>query len=201
MPAIHRTVTILAGLAMLTGISSCMPAGPPSGTYTVNTFHFVYAGPPKDNGGPIPNLWIDTNMRVSSLSGGTVTSRLPCAVMLDYTDNSRSFQNAVITAVRITYEDDTIDPFPGAVALPLRIDAREHESVNSVAGGRIVKCKSRIISGSIPNVITRAEPFRLQMEGYFTQNDGSRVPVAIDQLFDIKTESSIKAAGEVLQDR
>ncbi len=130
-----------------------------------------------------------------------MTSSLPCAVKLDYTDNSFAFKNAVITSVKITYDDDTVDSSTQAVKLPVRIAAREYELVNSVAGGRIVHSKAWIISGTIPNVVTRAEPFRLQIDGYFTKEDESRIPIAIDQHFDIKTQNSVRSAEEVLQDK
>lgn len=201
MSTVNRSVLILALLTMLAGISACTPTGPPSGTYTIDTLEFVHSNPPQNDGESIPNIWIDTNTKLSSLSGGTLTSSLPCAVMIDYTDDSLSFKSAVISAVKITYDDDTVDRSSEAVQLPLHFAAREHESVNSVAGGRIVKSKNWIISGKIPNVITRAEAFRLQMEGHFIKDNDYRLPFKIDQHFDIKTEHSVKSAVEVLQDK
>jgi hypothetical protein len=201
MPTVNRCAIILALMPMLAGIPACTPTGPPTGTYTINAFQFVPANPPQNTGESVPNIWIDTNAKLSSLSGGTLTSSLPCAVKIDYTDNGLSFKNAVITVVKVTYDDDTVDPSSEAVKLPLPIAANEYESVNSVAGGRIVKSKNRIMSGKIPNVITRAEPFRLQMEGYFTKDDGTRLPFKIDQHFDIKSEYAVKDAAEVLQDK
>jgi hypothetical protein len=191
----------LALSAMLAGIQSCTPVGPPIGTYTINTFRFVLSNPPQNDGEAIPNIWNDTNTKLSSLSGGSLTSSLPCAVMIDYTNNSFSFKSAVITGVTITYDDDTTDPSTKMIKFPLQIDAREYESVNSVAGGRIVKSRNQIISGRIPDVVTRAEPFRLQIDGYFTQDEGRRVPITIDQHFEIEREDAIKSAAEVLQDK
>ena len=130
-----------------------------------------------------------------------MTSSLPCAVKIDYTDNSFAFKNAVFTSVKITYDDDTVDPSTKAVKMPLRMAAREYESVNSVAGGRIVKSKAWIISSTIPGVITRSEPFRLQIDGYFTKDDNSRTPITIDQHFAIKRQHAVKNAEEVLQDK
>ncbi len=110
-------------------------------------------------------------------------------------------QNAIFTSVKITYDDDTVDPSTTGFKTPLRITAREYETVNSVAGGRIVKSKAWIISGTIPNAITRAEPFRLQIDGYFTKDDQNRIPFSIDQHFDIKVQNEVKTAEEVLQDK
>ncbi len=130
-----------------------------------------------------------------------MTSSLPCAVKIDYTENSFAFKSAVITSVKIIYDDDMIDPSTKEVNLPLRIAAREYETVNSVAGGRIVKSKAWIISGTVPNVITRAEPFRLQIDGYFAKDENNKSPFTIDQHFDIKTENAVKSAEELLQDK
>lgn len=197
----NRSVVLLALIPLLAGIPACSPPGPPSGTYAVSTFQFELSGPPSGTGKSMPNVWIDANTKLSSLSGGTLTSSLPCAVMIDYTDNTHSFKNATITAVKITYDDHTIDPSSAAVKLPLLISPREYETVNSVAGGRIVKSMTWVISGKVPNVITRAEPFRLQMEGYFTQGDDNRLPFTIDHKFDIKKENRVKTAEEVFQDK
>ncbi len=194
-------MVILILSPMLVWIPSCTPSGPPSGTYTINTFEYVHSNPPKNAGEAIPNVWIDTNMKLSGLSGGTLTSSLPCAIKIDYTDNSFAFKNAVFTSVKITYDDDTVDPSTTGFKTPLRITAREYETVNSVAGGRIVKSKAWIISGTIPNAITRAEPFRLQIDGYFTKDDQNRIPFSIDQHFDIKVQNEVKTAEEVLQDK
>ncbi len=201
MCVMTKNIVILILLPMLVGITSCIPSGPPSGTYTINTFEFVQSRPPQNVGEAIPNIWIDTNMKLSSLSGGTMTSSLPCAVKIDYTDNSFAFKSAVITSVKIIYDDDMIDPSTKEVNLPLRIAAREYETVNSVAGGRIVKSKAWIISGTVPNVITRAEPFRLQIDGYFAKDENNKSPFTIDQHFDIKTENAVKSAEELLQDK
>lgn len=192
---------ILALLLMLAAIPSCTPSGPPSGTYRIQTFEFVHASPPQNVGEAIPNIWIDTNLKLSSLSGGTLTSSLPCGLQIDYTDNSFSFKDVVFTSVKITYDDGSIDPPTDAVKLPLRIAAREYESVNSVAGGRIVTSKNWIISGSIPKVVTRAAPLRLQIEGYFSKDKSNNIPFAMDQHFDLKTEETTRSAEEVLQDK
>lgn len=193
-----RNLFSLAILSILTSIPSCIPIGPPSGTYKIDTFEFVLSNPPQNVGEAIPNIWIDTNLQLSSLYGGTMTSSLPCSVKIDYTDNTLALKDAVLTEVKITYDDGGLAP---AAKLPIRIAAREYESVNSVAGGRIVKSKSSIISGSIPNAITRAEPLRLQIEGYFTKVDGNKISFSIDQHFNMRKENTVKSAAEVLQDK
>jgi hypothetical protein len=108
--------------------------------------------------------------------------------------------------VTITYDDNSVDPSTEKLKLPLSIPAREYESVNSVAGGRIVTSKASIISTKIPNLISRKESFRLQIQGYFNKasdNKASdnRIPFTMDQHFDIKSEVSNKSAAELLQDK
>lgn len=201
MCTIEKNMLILALMSMVAGIPSCLPEEPPSGNYKVNTFEFVHSKPPQNSGECIPNIWIDTNTNLSGLLGGTLRSSLPCAVKIDYTDNSLSFKSAEVISVKITYDDSTVEPSAAAVALPVSIAAREYESVNSVTGGRIVKSKNWIISGEIRNLVTRAQPLRLQMEGYFTKDNDIRLPFTIDEHFDVKTEESLRSAAELLQDQ
>ncbi len=201
MTVLQRSLVFFAVVAVLFGIQSCWRVQPPSGTYQVITFEFVLSNPPANAGTAVPGVWIDTNTKLSGLSGGTLTSSLPCAVMIDYTDNTWTFKSVEFTSVKITYDDGTVDLSTGAVKLPLRLAAREYETVNSVTGGRIVKSKNWILSGEIPNIVTRAEPFRLQMEGYFAKDDNSRVAFTIDQHFIIQKDNATKSAAEVLQDK
>lgn len=196
-----RWLAILALLTMLAMILWCSQSGPRSGTYTINVFEYVPSHPSRNMGDSIPNVWIDTHLRLSSLTGGTLTSSLPCAVKIDYTDSSLAVKAAIFTALKVTYDDNTTDPSAAALGLPLRIAARDYESVNSVADGRIVKSRTSIVFGAIPNVITRAGPLRLQIEGHFVKGDGSRIPFVIDQHFDIKAVNTVKSSGEVLQDK
>ncbi len=197
MRAATRTLIALSLPPMLIGLTSCDQAIPTSGTYTVRAFTFVGSAPPEDSAAP--HVWINTNTALS-FSNKAVTSSLPCSVMIDCTDNDGAFQAAEFTTVQITYDDGSIDRAPEGLTLPLRIAARKYETVNSVAGGRIVKSTVSVISGSIPNVVTRAESFRLHMEGRFIQHDGGTIPFVIDRRFDIRIENADKPAAEVLRD-
>ncbi|WP_442482030.1 hypothetical protein [Aeoliella sp. SH292] len=194
----------IAGLslvALLAAVKSCNgPVGPPTGSYKIDTVTFKPTNP-QAAAGPAPGVWIDTNLEVSSLTGGTVKSELPYQLAFDYTDNEGSFQNIEFTSVMITYDDGTIEPATSKLKLPLRIAARLYETVNSVSGGRVVKGTVSILSSKIPGVITRDQPFTLEMEGHFTKPDGSKVPFAIKQHFDVEVEKSTKSAAEVLQDK
>ncbi|QDU54180.1 hypothetical protein [Aeoliella mucimassa] len=186
-------------LPLLAGVQSCT-LGVPGGTYQVDTFAFVPTKPAKPATEPQPSVWIDTNLKLSSLSGGTLTSSLPCSVKVDYTDNSETIEAAVFTSVKVTYDDAVVEPAVKTLKLPLRIKAREYEAVNSVSGGKIVHGTVWHISGEIPKLITRDQPLRIEIKGYFAKKDGEQIPIAIDQHFDIRREKGEKPAVEVLQD-
>ena len=202
MMDVHRVVVTLAVLPCCAALQSCnQPTGLPSGSYEVDTVRFVPSSPKPSTTGPAPGVWIDTNTELSSLSGGTLSSSLPYGVAIDYTDNGLGFKHAEITSIAITYDDGSVDAAIDAVKLPLRITAREYELVNSVAGGGIEKSKASIISAKIPDVITRAEPLTLRMEGRFVKDDESSVSFTIDEHFTVEKETATKSAEEVLVDR
>ena len=191
---------LLALPPLLIGMQACKPATPLGGTYTVSVFDFRPSAAPSSTSPNAPSVWIDSNTTLS-FSSRTVTSSLPCSVMIDYTDHTAAIRSAEFTSIRITYDDGAVDPGPDSIALPVRIRGREYESVNSVSGGRIVRSKSWIISGRIPGVITRADSFRLFIEGRFIQNDGTSTPFVIDQHFEVRRENAQKPAEDVLQDK
>lgn len=193
-------LSLFALLAACAGMPSCNPLSPPSGTYTIDTVEFVPSNPGSQSAGPAPGIWIDTNTKLSGLSGGTVRSSKPYGLALDYTDSTFTFSSAEITGVKVIYDDGSIDPGASSLKLPLRIAAREHESINSVSGGRTVKSRDRVISGRIPGVIGRDEDFTLQIEGTFTKDDGSWLPFTIDQHYEIRTERGTRSAADVLKD-
>lgn len=194
-------IAVLSLAALLAAVKSCSaPVGPPTGSYKIDTVTFK-ASSPKPAAGPAPGVWVDTNMELSSLSGGTLESKLPYQLAFDYTDNEGSFQSIEFTNLTITYDDGTVEPATAKLKLPLRTAAREYETVNSMSGGRIVQGKVSILSTKIADVVTRAVPFTLEVEGHFTKPDGSKVPFTIDQHFDVEVEDSTKSAAEVLQDK
>lgn len=199
--SISAVILVLAVLAVLVGSRSCQRQGMPTGTYQVDTFRFVQAAPQPSAGTAEPHVWIDANTELSGLSGGTLTSSLPCSIRIDYTDNSRTFKAIVFTTIAITYEDGMVEPAAESAKLPLRITSREYETVNSMAGGRIVKTSVRVLSGKFPKVIARDKPLRLQLGGYFERIDGTRVEFATDQQFDVVRERAVKRAADVLQDK
>jgi hypothetical protein len=181
-------------------MQSCGPGILPSGTYQVNTVRFVLSGPRSDSGGPAPGIWIDTKTKLSGLAGGTLKSGKPYGLGIDYTDSTFTFAAAEFTGVEIAYDDGTVDPGTKALDLPLRIAGREYETINSVAVGKVVNTKVRVISGKIPGIINRDEPFTLRLKGLFIKDDGSKIPFTIDQHYDIEKQSGTKTAAEVMQD-
>ncbi len=183
------------------GMQRCSPTTTPSGTYTVDTVRFVLTNQGSETTEPAPGIWIDTNTKLSGLNGGTVKSSKPYGIGFDYTDNTFSFTTLEFISVKLTYEDGAVEPRAKTLTTPLRIAARNYQSVNSVGGGRTVKTTARILSGNIPGIITRDEPFTLQIKGHFTRDDGSKIPFAIEQHYDIERENTTRAAADVLQDR
>ncbi len=174
---------------------------PPEGTYRIDTVRFVDTKPMTESSGPVPGIWIDTDLRISSLVGGTLKSHKPYDIAFDYTDNSYTFKTLEFTSVSLTYDDGQAESKAASLKLPIRIPARRYESVNSVTGGRVVKTTLRLLSGRMSGIITRDEAFTLKMEGRFIKEDGSTIPFAIDQHYGIETENAIRPAAEVLQDR
>mgnify|MGYP007059391211 CR=1 FL=1 len=165
----------------------------------VNTVRFVPTDPHSGISDPAPGIWIDTHTKIDVFTN-TVTSSKPYDVAIDYTDNGAGFTAAEFTSVKITYDDGTPDPNAEAINLPLRINGWEYEATNSTTGGRVVKTKLWLISGKIPDIITRDEPFTLDIEGHFIHQDGTQVPFTIKQHFDIETETGTRQAEEVLID-
>lgn len=178
-------------------VSSCKGGG----DYKVDTVTFVISGTLPPAAGPAPNIHIDTNTKASGMTGGTVKSRKPYSVGIDFTDETFTYAEAEITKVTVTYDDGSSDPGAAALQLPLSIRARPYETTNSVSGGRIVKTKVRVISGKIPGSITRDEPLTLRLEGNLIKDDGSKIPFAIKHEYNVVTDKSTKPWGEVMQDR
>ena len=168
--------------------------------YRMDTVRFVGAGAIAPALGPAPNIHIDTNLRVSSMIGGTVTTSRPYSIGIDYTDTTFTASEMVFTSVTVTYSDGTSDPGAAALDLPLRIQARPYESTNSGTGGRIFTTKMRVISGRIPGVIKHDMPFTLRLEGKLVNDDGSEAPFAIERSFDVITDERTRPWGEVMQD-
>lgn len=186
---------------LLTGclvVPSCVP-GLPSGHFEVDTVRFVPSGKNANSPGPLPGVWINPNTELS-LANRTLTSRAPYGVNFDYTDTKRAFTAVELTRIEIAYADGTIDRATEALELPIRMAGSEHEVVNSVSGGRVVRSKVWVLSGEVPDVVTRAAPFTLRIEGRFLEKNGGRKPFTIDQPYEVERQKTVKPAAEVLRD-
>jgi hypothetical protein len=93
-------------------------------THVIDTVRFVPSNPGTKSPGPVPGIWIDTNTKLSGLSGGTLQSGKPYGLGIDYTDETFTFKSAEFTRVKILYNDGGIDPEAGSLGLPLRLKAR-----------------------------------------------------------------------------
>jgi len=173
-----------------------------TGTYDIDTVQFKLSDPATAtsgaDGGREPGIWINTNIS-HNLFPKTIESSKPYSIGIDKTDTSFTYSSVAFTKVQVTYDDGSVET--NIPSLPMVIKAREHTSTNSVSGGQIVQTKMRLISGSIPDVITRDQSFTLELEGHFNLDDGSKVPFKIDQHYDVVIEQTKKPAQEVLQDK
>jgi hypothetical protein len=148
----------------------------------------------------VPGVWIDTNIAISGLGGGTVTSSKPYGLGVDYTDNAGTQARLTFTSIEVVYDDGEREAGVDRLKMPWSVKARPYETVNSMSGGRIVRATVSLLSGQLQGVITRDEPFRLLIEGHFTRKDGEVEPFVIDQRWDVEVERGTKPAVEVLRD-
>ena len=185
-------ITILLTACIL--LASCKDGA----NYKFDTVTFTLSGTVPPPAEPEPNIHIDTHMKMSGMFGGTVKTSAPYSIGIDYTDETFTFAEAEFTKVVVSYDDGADDPGVAALKLPLRIPARPYETINSVAGGRIVKTKLRVISGEIPGVISRDKPITLLIEGSLIKDDGTRVPFVIKHKYDVKRNKSTRPWGEIM---
>lgn len=204
-------VLCLLGVAAIVVLApSCSGGGPSpiSGTFEIDTVTFrldttqstggMSGIDPPSSG---PGIRIDTNTELRGLWGGTVKSSKPYTIGFDSTDNAGDLASLQFTRIEVTYADGRIEPAAAALQLPMTINAREVQTVNSGSGGAIIRSTVRILSGEIRGVITRDEPFRLVIEGRFIKTDGTDVPFTIDQRWEPRFEQGKRPAGDVLQDK
>jgi hypothetical protein len=182
-------------------LTACLLAAACSGgDYKVDTVEFAIVASGASAAGPVPNVFIDTNVAVSGLFGGSVESERPYDIQLTLTDESLTFARLELTHVSATAADGTNDPGAAALTLPMRIEGRDYETTNSVDGGRIVTTKVRLISGELTGAITRDVPITLRLVGQFIKDDGSAITFEIDEEYDVVTDSSTKPWSEVMSD-
>lgn len=157
----------------------------PSCSYHYETVSFDAVGDLPAAKTPVPKIEIDTHISVSTLLGGSVKSKKPYDIRAHYMDDTFTFATAEFTTVTVTYADGTVDAGVAALKLPMHCQNRIHESHNSMDGGAIVVTKSRIIQAEFTGAIHRDEPFALHIEGKFTKEDGTVIPFAINQKYEV----------------
>lgn len=196
------TLALICLLCSCALIPSCNQgnAGGRGLSYKVDTVTFVAVAPVPPAAGPQPNVHIDTNMKMSGMFGGTIKTSAPYSIGIDYTDETITCAAAEFTKLGVSYDDGTDDPGAAAQKLPLRIAARPYETTNSMAGGRIVKTKLRVVSGKIAGVITRDMPFTLRLEGSLIKDDGTKIPFAIEHKYDVVRDKGTRPWSEVMSD-
>ncbi len=197
MKRIHKVAIVLVLLPLLAVAIACAP----SWTYKIDSVQFNLSNPSPETSGPAPDIWIDTHNDISGMFGGTISTTAPYDVTFGYTDEEDEegvFDSIDMTSITITYDDEIVEKATDKLELPMRVDAREYESYNSMAGGEIVKSISKGISGVIPGVITRDKPFTLKLKGHFNKEDGTKVPFEIDQHYDVERETGTASWSEVM---
>lgn len=160
----------------------------PSCNYKYDTVSFGAVGKAPAAKTPVPKIEIDTNISVGTLMGGSVKSKKPYDVRAYYSDDTFTFASAEFTKVTVTYADGANDPGTAALKLPMRVQGREHESYNSMAGGAVVVTKSRMIQAEFPGTINRDEPFTLLIEGKFTKDNGTIIPFTFNEKYDVSLD-------------
>lgn len=190
-------VALLVVPFLVVGTAAFALAGPLFGTFEVDVVRVTATQPVQKPAKPVPGVWIDTNVEIEGLLSGTVKSSLPYAAAIDFTDEKPQFEAVEFTRIEVLYDDGKTDPNAKPPKLPLRIAGQEYEAVNSVAGGKVVRTKLWLLSGRIPGVVTRDEPFTLRIEGHFVEEDGSKRPFAFDQHYDVEREKAVTPALEL----
>jgi len=142
---------------------------------------------------PVPNIWIDTNMKAQApQGGGKIFSIKPYHLGFDFTDEDKDYQFLEISRVKITYDDGVVEKSIDQLNLPYRIQPRIIETVNSVAGGRVVRGKVNHLHGKLSKVITRDESFKLELEGFFKAAHGEEIPFKIEYDYAIEIKKGKK---------
>lgn len=186
---------LAASLWVACGLVGCAP-------YKFDTVHYSLTSPIPPENGPVPGTFIDTNVSITGPFGGFVKSKKPYSIHIDHADVSFTVAAVEFTKVVVTYHDGTVDPGSAAIKLPLRMNARDHVAVNSVSNPEnpIVRTKMRLISGRIPNVISRDEPLTFLIEGRFIKDDGTTIPFRIRESHKPVIDKSTKPWAEVVSE-
>lgn len=169
------------------------------GSYNVKTVMFRQSNPSVSKS-PEPGIFIDTNTKLSGFFGGEVTTSKPYSIAFNYTDSAFTYSTLEFTSIKVTYDSGIVETSTNDLEIPILINARKYECINSVAGGKIVKTNVNIFPGKIPGIITQDEAFNILIKGKFTKKDGTEVPFTLNQHYNVEKVNTTKAWQDVIAD-
>lgn len=200
MKACLKIISVVALMAIGAVLPSCDTGSAALGTYDVDTVTFTLAEPIKPVDAPRPGLYIDTNIKLSGMFGGTMESNKPYTLGIDFTDNGENLKSMTISSLVVTYQDGSTDPGPEAMKFPMVVHARDYETTNSMAGGKVVTETVSIISTRLEKVVHHAKPLNLKMKGFYTKQDGTQLPFSIDYNYNVEFKKGEEKALELFKD-
>jgi len=141
----------------------------------------------------VPDTHIDTN-DTSGLNG-IIKSTKPYDIWLHYPkahpETAAFIESVVITKFTVTYADGTVDPGTKALKLPMRINTFVYDGPDRNSDGSINHSKNRRIEKEMIGVVSRDEPFTLQIEGRFTKYSGTTNPFKIKIKYNMQWDRRI----------
>lgn len=141
----------------------------------------------------VPNTHIDTND--TSGWNGFIKSTKPYDIWVLYPnahpETAAHMESVVLTKFTVTYADGTVDPGTKALKLPIRIKTFVYEGSDRNPDGSINHSKDRRIEKEMIGVVSRDEPFTLQIEGRFIKYNGTSIPFTIKQKYNMKWDRRI----------
>ena len=175
-----KLLNCLLLLSCLTLFASC------DGVHKFDTVEFSVTTNPKTDK-MLPNAWIDTNIEVDGLVSGTVRSRKPYHLCIDFIDKFKTFRSLEITNLKIAYDDSEEESdISSSLKLPIRFEAESHKMTNSITGGKVVNSEVQLISGQLKGMIKKDASFTLEIEGHFTKSNDEKEPFRLKQHYEFR---------------
>jgi len=141
----------------------------------------------------VPGTHIDTND--TSGWNGIIKSTKPYDIWVHYPkahpETAAYIESVVITNFTVTYADGTVDPGTKALKLPMRIKTFVYQGSDRNPDGSINHSKDRRIEKEMIGVVSRDEPFTLQIEGRFIKYNGTSIPFTIKIKYNMKWDRRI----------
>lgn len=141
----------------------------------------------------IPGTHIDTNE--TSGWNGIIRSTKPYDIWVHYPgahpETAANIESVVFTKFTVTYADGTVDPGTKALKLPMSIKTFVYQGSDRNPDGSINHSKDRRIEKEMTGVVSRDEPFTLQIEGRFTKYSGTAMPFKIKIKYNMRWDRRI----------